>query len=113
MKKDLLKQQIKPLLLFGLPAWGLALVFVFIIKQPLLVAVIFVAYLIPFGVNRGRFRDLYNQKYHPKLGLKLLPHYIEGEDDLNKYYAINLRWLIIFFGTVLILFVTTGPFFHG
>lgn len=109
MKKELLKQQLVPLLCFGLPAWGIALLLV-IFRQTLFVALIWFVYLIPFGVNRGKFRDLYKTKYQPKWGGELTPHYVEGDEELNQYYAINLRWLIIFWGIILILLITAGLF---
>ncbi len=113
MKKELLKQQIKPLLLFGLPAWGFTIVFVYVIKKPLLTIIIFCAYLFPAAINSKKFWDLYNMKFSPKWGFKLAPHYVEAEDELNKLYFIDMRWKIVFFGIVLILFVTTSPFFHS
>ena len=107
MKEELLKQQLVPLLCFGLPAWGITLLLV-IFGQTLFVALIIFVYLIPFGANRGKFRDRYNAKYQPKWGWNLTPHYVEGDEELNQYYAINLRWLIIFWGIVLILLITAG-----
>jgi hypothetical protein len=101
MEKELLRQQIKPLLLFGLPAWVLMVLTVYS-KQKLffgLLVVTLLVYVIMAMVNRGRFRDLYREKYSPKWGFRLAPHYVEGEDELNHYYAIDLRWIIIFFGT--------------
>ena len=109
MKKELLKQQIKPLLLFGLPAWGLTFFAVLSRSFSILIVVIPI-YIFLIVVNSHRFCFLFEKKYPNKHNRQFYPHYVEGEGEINKYFSIDVRWKIIILGIVLTAFVTSFLF---
>ena len=112
--KELLKKQIAPLLYFGLPAWCLAFLSFYISSRELtyFVIVVLFIYFILSGINMSKYISLREKKYPEKWGdagrLKVGfagPNYVKEDDELNKLFAIHLRWLVIFLGIGLAPFI--------
>ncbi len=113
MKKELIRQ-IKPFLGFGLPSWGLAFLSGFFVNKEQkgfiwLFIPVFIMVLFAFSLNSVKFATRYKELNPIKPGIRQYPHFVKDDDLLNKYYAISIRWFLIFFGIIYIYILTASP----